>query len=288
MPEAILCADGLSFWYPGTREPALRDVALRVHEGDFVGIVGPTGAGKTTLLHALGGVIPWYEKGTRHGSVTLLGRDVSMYDGLPELTRHINLMLQDPEAQLFNLHVVEELAWGLENFGVPVPEMRRRIDEAASLFGVEPLLARTTYGLSGGEKQRVTLAAVYALRPRIVLLDEPTSELDPVGTEMVFAAVRTLATHGVTVVMVEHKIELLVEHANRLVLMGGGRVLRDAEVRTFFAIGDLRASGLYPPQVYDLGRALEESGVSIGRAPLTLAEGVEVGRRVLATGAARR
>jgi energy-coupling factor transport system ATP-binding protein len=282
MPEAILCAEGLSFWYPGARDPALADVSLRVHEGDFVGLVGPTGAGKTTLLHALAGVIPWYEKGTRRGSVTLFGREVAAYDGLSEVTRHVNLVLQDPESQLFNLHVVEELAWGLENHGVPVAEMRRRIDEAASLFGVESLLARTTYGLSGGEKQRVALAAVYALRPRIVLLDEPTSELDPVGTETVFAAVRTLATRGVTVVMAEHKIELLVEHANRLVLMGGGRILRDADVPAFFALGDLRTSGVYPPQVYDLGRALQDAGVDVGRPPLTLPEGVELGRRLLA------
>jgi energy-coupling factor transporter ATP-binding protein EcfA2 len=281
MSEPLVCAERLSFCYPGAPEPALRDVSLQIHEGDVVGIIGPTGAGKSTLLHCLCGVIPWYEKGKREGAVTVLGKEVTSYDGLQEMTQVINLMLQDPEAQLFNLHVVEELAWGLENLGLPVPEIRRRIEEAATLFDIEPLLSRVTYTLSGGEKQRVALAAVYALRPRVILLDEPSSELDPMGTEMVFAAVRTLAARGVTVVIIEHKIEWLVEHATRLVLISNGRLVRDAEVRAFFAAGDLRAYGVFPPQVHDLGRSLQAAGLAIGDPPLTLTEAAALGQRLL-------
>jgi energy-coupling factor transporter ATP-binding protein EcfA2 len=286
MPEPLVCAERLSFCYPGAPEPALRDVSLQIHEGDVVGIVGPTGAGKSTLLHCLCGVIPWYEKGKREGAVTVLGKEVTSYNGLQEMTQVINLMLQDPEAQLFNLHVVEELAWGLENLGLPVLEIRRRIDEAAALFDIEPLLSRVTYTLSGGEKQRVALAAVYALRPRVILLDEPSSELDPMGTEMVFAAVRTLAAQGVTVVIVEHKIEWLVEHATRLVLISNGRLVRDAEVRAFFAADDLRAYGVFPPQVHDLGRSLQAAGLDIGDPPLTLTEAAALGQRLLGQAAA--
>lgn len=286
MPDPIVRAEGLSFWYPGTGEPALDDVSLEIHEGDFVGIVGPTGAGKSTLLHCLCGVIPWHEKGTRRGAVTVFGREVGQYGGLAELTQVVNLMLQDPEAQLFNLHVAEELAWGLENLGTPVPEIHRRIQEAAALFEIEALLPRITYSLSGGEKQRVALAAIYALKPRVVLLDEPTSELDPVGTEMVFAAVRALAEHGVTVVMVEHKVELLVEHASRLVLVSGGRIVRDAAVRDFFRELDARAHGVYPPQVYRVGHALQQAGLDLEEPPLTLTEAVSLGERILARDAA--
>lgn len=286
MSEPLVCSEGLSFWYPGAPEPALRGVSLQIHEGDVVGIIGPTGAGKSTLLHCLCGVIPWYEKGTREGLVTVLGKEITGYDGLQDLTQVINLMLQDPEAQLFNLHVVEELAWGLENRGLPVPEIRRRIDEAAAVFDIEPLLSRITYTLSGGEKQRVALAAIYALQPRVILLDEPSSELDPVGTEMVFAAVRTLAAQGVTIVIVEHKIERLVEHATRLILISNGRLVRDAEVRAFFAADDLGAHGVYPPQVHDLGRSLQGAGLAIGDLPLTLTEATALGQRLLGQAAA--
>jgi energy-coupling factor transporter ATP-binding protein EcfA2 len=281
MSEPLVRAEGLSFWYPGAPGPALKDVDLQIHEGEVVGVIGPTGAAKSTLLHCLCGVIPWYERGTRDGAVTVLGKEIRSYHGLQELTRVINLMLQDPEAQLFNLHVVEELAWGLENLGIPAPEIRRRVDVAAALFGIEHLLSRVTYTLSGGEKQRVALAAVYALQPRIVLLDEPSSELDPVGTDMVFAAVRTLAAQGVTVVIVEHKIEYLVEHVTRLLLISDGRIVKDAGVRAFFAAEDFAAHGVWPPQVYDLGRSLEAAGVAIGEAPLTLADATTLGERLL-------
>src|SRR5581483_10073920 len=141
------------------------------------------------------------------------------------------LVLQDPETQLFNLHVRDELAWGLENRGVPVPEIREAMRTAAEAFGVEHLLDRNTATLSGGEKQRVVVASVFALKPEIVLLDEPTSELDPIGTELVFEAAGLLAAQGITVVMVEHKIEELVRYAHRLAVLEDGRVSAIGPVR---------------------------------------------------------
>jgi energy-coupling factor transport system ATP-binding protein len=183
--------------------------------------------------------------------------------------------LQDPEVQLFNLNVRDELAWGLENRGVPPNEIISIINRTAEVFGIGDLLDRVTYTLSGGEKQRVVVASVFALKPDIVLLDEPTSELDPIGTEMVFEAAGVLASEGVTVVMVEHKVEQLAAYADRLAILEAGRLTAVGAVRDVFqseASDRLRRSS---PQVFQLGLALRERGFALEELPLTVDQAVE-------------
>jgi energy-coupling factor transport system ATP-binding protein len=275
-PEPVLRAEGFSFTYEGTHQPALSDIDLMVRRGEFLGIVGPTGAGKSTLLQCLCGVIPFYSHGARTGAVYVKGREVAQYRGLADIANTVSLVLQDPETQLFNLHVRDELAWGLENRGVPVPDIRAAMEKAAEAFGIGHLMDRNTATLSGGEKQRVVVASAFALKPEIVLLDEPTSELDPIGTEMVFEAAGLLAAQGITVVMVEHKIEELVRYAYRLAIMEAGCITALGPVREVLQSAMSARLGAYRPQVFQVGLDLGAQGANVGEPPLTVDEAVRM------------
>jgi energy-coupling factor transporter ATP-binding protein EcfA2 len=205
-------------------------------------------------------------------------REVTQYQGLHDITNTISLVMQDPETQLFNLHVRDELAWGLENRGVPVPEIVEAMHEAATRFDIAHLLDRSTATLSGGEKQRVVVASVFALKPEIVLLDEPTSELDPIGSEIVFEAAGVLAQQGITVVMVEHKIEDLVRYADRIAVLEGGHISALGSVRDVLSSDVLSRLSAYRPQVFQMGLDLQARGLALGDPPLTVDEAVQMYR----------
>ncbi|MFC7157463.1 energy-coupling factor ABC transporter ATP-binding protein [Halomarina halobia] len=268
---AAIELEDLSFRYRNQRgEPALRDVSLTVEEGEFLGVVGETGAGKTTLLSAMCGVIPFHTSGDRAGTVRVKGRAVEAYGSLSALSSAISMVLDSPENQLFNLHVFDEVIWGPENMGFDREEIIERGERALRLFGLEGFEDRITYTLSGGEKQKVAIASIYALSPEIILLDEPTSQLDPIGTEMVFEAIDQLIAEGVTIVMAEHKIEELAKYADRIAVLRGGELTHVDETRAFFLDG--ADHGVAPPQVTELGLELSRSGVDGFRIPLTLEE----------------
>jgi energy-coupling factor transporter ATP-binding protein EcfA2 len=265
--------EDLSFQYANQREgSALDDVSLTVDEGEFVGIVGETGAGKTTLLSAMCGVIPFGVNGEKSGEVRVNGDSIEEYGSLYNLAEDVSMVLDSPDNQLFNLHVFDEIIWGPENLGVEREEIIRRGERALELFGLEGFEDRITYNLSGGEKQKVAIASIYALSPDIVLLDEPTSQLDPIGSEKVFEAIDQLVNEGVTIVMVEHKIEEMVQYADRIGVMKEGQLKRIDKARDFFLQGDTH--GIAPPQVTELGQALYDAGETEIRIPLELEEAV--------------
>jgi energy-coupling factor transporter ATP-binding protein EcfA2 len=279
MTSPAICITDLIVRYEGAERRALDGINLTVSEGEIVGVIGPTGAGKTTLLSCVAGVIPFHEDGAAtRGDVSVMGRSIADYGGLPAITEHVGLVMQDPEAQLVNTTVREELVWGMENNGVPVDEIDRRMHRAAQLFGIDTLLDRFTSGLSGGQKQRVVVAAVFCLGPKIMLLDEPTSELDPAGTEDVMRAIRVLADEGVTVVVVEHKIDELARHADRLVAMNAGRIERIGTVREVLEDPNV----LERPQILEVAQRLRTAGHWPGPLPLTLDEAVASWRAMAA------
>jgi energy-coupling factor transporter ATP-binding protein EcfA2 len=244
-----------------------------VAPGEFVGIVGSTGSGKSSLLYLLAGVIPHYLRAEITGDVRIYGRPTQDLS-LARITERVGLVLQDPEAQLFNLLVRDELAWGLENRGLPRPEIAARVASTLSFLRIGKLEDRITYDLSGGEKQRVALAAVHAIAPDVYLFDQPTSQLDPIGAADMIAAIRRLAEqHQHTIVMVEDKVDELVEHADRLILLDGGRIVLDAEPRAFCLRKDLLdAAGVRPTQMAELSYRLIEAGVRLTGPPITLEE----------------
>jgi energy-coupling factor transporter ATP-binding protein EcfA2 len=273
MPAPVFALEHVTVTYPTAPGPTLDDVSLRVEPGEFLGIVGSTGSGKSTLLYLLAGIVPHYVRAAITGDVRLHGRPTHELS-LARITERVGLVLQDPEAQLFNLLVRDELAWGLENRGLPRGEIATRVAATLGFFGIERLGERITYDLSGGEKQRVALAAVRAIAPDVYLFDHPTSQLDPIGAAQVIAAIRQLAhREGNTIVMVEDKVDELVEHADRLVLLNRGRIVLDATPREFCLRKELlEAAGIRPTQIAELSAGLMEAGLRFDAPPITLPE----------------
>jgi energy-coupling factor transport system ATP-binding protein len=273
MADPVVALERVTLRYPTAPGPTLRDISFRVEPGEFVGIVGSTGSGKTTLLYLLAGVIPHYLAAELSGDVLIHGRRTQELS-LARISERVGLVLQDPEAQLFNLLVRDELAWGLENRGLARAEIASRLTSTLAFFRIELLQDRITYDLSGGEKQRVALAAVHAIAPEVYLFDHPTSQLDPIGAADVIAAIRRLAErHQLAIIMVEDKVDELVEHADRLVLLDGGRIVIDAGPREFCLRKDLLdAAGVRPTQMAELSACLIEAGVKLEVPPITLEE----------------
>lgn len=251
---AVSVAD-LTLRYHDAERRALDGVSFEVEKGEVFGILGATGAGKSTLLKTLAGVIPRHEDDANYrGRVDVLGKDIREYENLTDIAAQVGLVMQDPEVQLVNTVVREELVWGMENRGIPVPEIERRLQRAADLFGVDSLLDRFTHALSGGEKQRVVVASIFCLNPSVMLLDEPTSELDPTGTESVMQAIQALTREGVTVIVVEHKVEELAVYADRIMVLDEGTVVGVGSPQDIFTQG----WAPYRPQVMDIARGLQQ------------------------------
>jgi energy-coupling factor transport system ATP-binding protein len=271
-----LVLDDVSFLYPKSESPVLDHVSVEVRRGEFLGIVGPTGSGKSTLLSVMAGIIPHYIHGDLTGEILLQGTSTHELS-LAGFAVHVSMVLQDPESQLFNLLVRDELVWGLENRGVERQKQSELLRDVLKFFRIEKLEQRITYDLSGGEKQRVAIAAAYISRPGILLLDNPTSQLDPRGAALAIESIRRVLENHQTVVMVEDKIDELVEHADRLLVLDKGRiVLEGTPLEICRSLPELEAAGLYAPQIPELVARLRSRGQPVSGEPLTVEEAVPV------------
>jgi energy-coupling factor transporter ATP-binding protein EcfA2 len=223
---AIVEIEGLTYRYPHTDQPALRDLSLQIQEGEFVALVGANGAGKSTLCYALTGFVPHFFQGEMQGRVKVADLETPEHP-LEDIVLVAGLVFQNPFNQISGAKftVYEEVAFGLENLGVPPDEMRTRIDRALALAGITDLADRSPYALSGGQQQRVALASMLVMEPKLLVLDEPTSQLDPIGSREVFAVIHEMSRQGVTVVMAEHKLEWVATFADRVVALGEGQVI---------------------------------------------------------------
>lgn len=276
----LLEVKNFTFSYPQSPQPALKGISFSVEKGEFIGITGPTGAGKTTLACCLNGIIPHFQGGKLQGAINLQG--ISIFKrNTAQISRLVGSVFQDPEAQIISTEVEQELAFGPENLGFPPREIERRISEALELAGIKELRHRPTVNLSGGEKQRVAIAAALAMLPEILLLDEPTSELDPVGTEEIFQVLSKLnKEHGITIVMIEQKTEQLAAYANRLLILNGGTVAMEGEPWQVFARrNELEEIGVKIPQVTQLAGML--GGHDKNTMPLTVEQGRVVIEKML-------
>lgn len=283
--EPVIRVESLSFSYPGSTTPALSALDFTIQPGEFIGVTGPAGAGKSTLLLCLNGIIPHFQGGTVHGSVYIDGTD-TFNTNCRALAHKICSVFEDPEAQIVAMTVEDELAFGLENLNIPRQEMEERIDWALSMVGISELRHRSTTQLSGGQKQRVAIAAAIAQRPRVIVLDEPTSELDPLGTVEVFRVLRHLNQDlGITVIIVEQKMTLLMEYVQRLMVMDGGRLLLDQPPRQVLEQPELVMNlGLRPPPVGYLAYLLKKEGLYKEQLPLTVEEAYQGLSKILSEG----
>jgi energy-coupling factor transport system ATP-binding protein len=278
----VITIDGLTFQYKNSTQNALQDIHLTIEDGDFLGIIGESGAGKTTLIRALNGIIPHHFPGDYYGSVKIDGQDT--FDVTPSaLSLKVGTVFQDIDSQMISSVVEDEILFGLENFSIPREEIESRLSGALEAVGIPQLRYRNIAHLSGGQKQKVAIAAIIALRPKILLLDEPTSELDPQSSLVFFRLLKELnESYGMTVIVVEQKIMLLSEFARKLVVMKNGRIIQNGAVREVLQkTAELRNSGINCPRVVTLANRLMELGVQLEGICVTVDEAETMARRLM-------
>ncbi len=265
----------VSFAYAGAARDALTGVNLALETGRFYGVLGATGAGKSTLCNLLTGLAPHFLKGTLRGEVILDGTPTTALK-IDDLVTRVGYVFQNPFEQLSHVtYTVEaEVAFGLQNLGIPADEIRSRVEWALRLLHIESLRDRYPLNLSGGQLQRLAVASILAMRPSVIVLDEPTSQLDPQGTREVFDAVTEMRSAGLTVVLVEHKVELLASHVDELVVLADGRIVSHGPPSGVFADGDFDQWNVERPQLATL--ALRLGGPSFHqRLPLQVEEFID-------------
>jgi energy-coupling factor transporter ATP-binding protein EcfA2 len=269
---ALIEIENYTWKYLNAPQEALKGINLTIEQGAFVGVIGPNGAGKTSLAYSLDGLIPGQYHGIKFGTVKIRGKEVEEY-ARGQLQQKVGLVFSDPEAQFTAMTVEDELVFGMENLGMTIPEIRERLEWVTELTGLKPLLLKPPYEISGGQKQRVALAAVLAMTPEVLILDEPTSMLDPVSRKRVFDVLARLKQSKNTVIVIEHSLENLIPLADRMLLLSEGELLLDAETRAFFQRIDLLLEkGISPPGAMRFFHELARSGRYAGELPLSLDE----------------
>jgi len=276
---APLAIEGLTFRYRARPDPALHEVSLRLESGELLLVAGASGCGKTTLIRCINGLIPRSYKGELSGRILLSGQGTA---GMPlsHISQIVGTVLQDPERQILGAYVAVEVAFGLENLGLPRQEIRQRVDETLDYLGISPLRNRETFYLSGGEKQKISLAGVLAMRPSILLLDEPLASLDPASAQEALALFRRLADEGVSIVLVEHRVEDALHICpDRVAFMQDGRIVYCGSPDGLMEVVDYRQVKLPAPVVIQRAAAapppIFESAIKPdGREPLVTFENV--------------
>lgn len=256
------------FKYYGAESLALKNVTLDIAEGEYVVLTGPSGCGKTTLCRAINGLVPQFHRGYIAGNVIVNGMNTRNHE-VAELATTAGLVFQQPENQLVTLNVEKEIAFGPENLGVDPTEVRRRVEELISLLDLEHLREKHPHEMSGGEQQRVAMAATLALKPKILVADEPTSNLDPKSAEMILELITALNKRDMTVVIVEHRLDLLAKDASRVILMDKGSIVADGAPRRILSSDVCEDLGVGVPKATLVYRRLLGKGIQLKDVPLT-------------------
>jgi energy-coupling factor transport system ATP-binding protein len=223
----MISIENLTYYYPDSEEASLDNINLTIEEGEFILLLGPSGCGKSTLVQCLNGIIPKVAGGDLTGEIFINKKNVRDHK-VYQLSTDVGLVFQNPDTQLFGLTVEEDVAFGPENLGIEREGIRARVKHSLETVGLKDLKDRFTFTLSGGEKQRTAIAGNLAMEPKILVLDEPTSDLDPAGTKEVFETLKRLnRDRRITIILIEHKIDEVMGLADRSVVMDKGRIILD-------------------------------------------------------------
>ncbi|XTZ13045.1 MAG: ABC transporter ATP-binding protein, partial [cyanobacterium endosymbiont of Rhopalodia inflata] len=279
--DVIASLENVSYLYPNCSKPVLENISLDIVQGEFLGIIGPTGAGKTTLCLTLNGIVPQFYGGRFFGYVTVGGLD-TIEQTVSTLAQYVGAVFEDPETQLLSTSVENEIAFALENLLVEPDEIITRIPRVLAAVRLEGTQEKHPQELSGGQKQRLAIAAALALQPRLLILDEPTSQLDPIGSQEVFAIVKELNRElGVTVIMVSHAAEEMAEFSDRIAILSEGKLLRIGSPEQIYSeIELLQAQNLRPPEVAQTFYHISQKGITVPRIPTTLNEGLSALKQI--------
>lgn len=257
-----------SFKYYGADQLALKKINLTIDDGEFVVVTGPSGCGKTTLCRTINALVPQFHRGYIAGNVIIDGKNTRNHN-VADLSSIAGLVFQQPENQLVTLNVEKEIAFGPENLGVEPSEIRNRVEELIALLDLEHLRDKHPHEMSGGEQQRVAMAATLALKPKILVADEPTSNLDPKSAEVILDLISNLNKRDMTVVLVEHRLDLVSKDASRIILMDKGCIVADGPPREILAHDICQDIGVGVPKATLVYKRLKEHCIELAKVPLT-------------------
>jgi len=270
----------LTFTYAGAEKPSIENVDITVQKGEFAILTGPSGCGKTTFCRCMNGLIPNFYSGNLEGDLTIDGVNVKG-KSTAELATRIGFVFQNPENQLFSLSVERDVAFGLENLGAPREEALKRVEWEMEATGITSLRNKAPYELSGGQQQRAAIAGVLAMRPSVIVLDEPTSFLDPKSAEDIVSVIARLNRDlNLTTLLVEHRLDIVSRFANRVIVMDKGKVALDGPPSEVYG-DNARLIGIGLPRVTMLFHLLRSDGFNVSRNPITVEQAQEELRRLL-------
>lgn len=260
----------VTYTYPLMKKPALKGITADFEKGKFYGIIGGNAGGKTTLCNLLRGLVPHFYKGKLEGEATIGGTDIRSLD-VDLLSTKIGYIFQNPFTQISGVRktVFEEIALGLENLGMPKEQMIEKVLAIAKLVDIEPLLQNNPNALSGGQRQRVAFASVIAMDTDMFVIDEPTSQLDPEGTAAIFEIIHKLKEQGKTIVLVEHKVDLLAEYADEMLVLHKGELIAKGKTEEILSEYSLLDKGAMLPHTVLFNRELNEQGIVLDHVPVT-------------------
>lgn len=264
----------VSFKYELQEEKTIKNLDLYVKQGEFVGIIGKNGSGKTTLCNIIRGIIPDFVQGKIKGDIIIDNKNIDDIERR-EMAELVGFVFQNPFSQISGIKktVFEEIAYGLENLGVPREEIRQRVTDVIKLLKIEDLQDKNPNELSGGQSQRVAIASIIVMNPKVLIFDEPTSQLDPLGTEEIFDILKLLKSQNKTIILVEHKIDLIAEYADRVVVMDDGEIIFNGETHEVLSNDKIEQHNVSMPIVSKLAYKLnEEKPGFFKNIPITLDE----------------
>ena len=270
--------ENVNYKYPLEDKQALKNINIEIKKGEFWAVIGKNGSGKTTFCNMLRRFVPDFYKGELTGKITLEDKELKDYSQ-KELVQKIGFVFQNPFTQISGVKdtVFEEIAYGLENLGLDKEEIISRVEKILKLLEIEKLRDRNPYDLSGGQKQRVALASIIAMDPDILVIDEPTSQLDPKGTEDIFKIINLMANEGKTIILVEHKLELIAEYAQNILVLDEGEIILSGKAEEVLNNKILLEKEIGMTQYSMLAYELEKSGkVEFEEIPITKEKIVEL------------
>ena len=267
----------ISYKYPTSEGWILEDINLEINKGEFWAVIGKNGSGKTTLCNIIRGFAQSFYRGEINGELIIDGKNIEDYSE-GELATKIGFVFQNPFIQISGVKetVYDEVAFGLENLGLEIEYIKNKVEEILSLLQIESLRDKNPFELSGGQRQRIALASIIAMEPDILVIDEPTSQLDPEGTEDIFKIIEIMKNKGKTIILVEHKIELVAEYAEYIVVLDEGRIILDGKSKDILNNRMLLDKEIGMPQYSVLGYELEKNGMKLPYIPTTRAETEEL------------
>lgn len=270
--------ENVNYKYPLEDKQALKNINIEIKKGEFWAVIGKNGSGKTTFCNMLRRFVPDFYKGELTGKITLEDKELKNYSQ-KELVQKIGFVFQNPFTQISGVKdtVFEEIAYGLENLGLEKEEIVSRVEEILKLLEIEKLRYRNPYDLSGGQKQRVALASIIAMNPDVLVIDEPTSQLDPKGTEDIFKIINLMANEGKTIILVEHKLELIAEYAQNILVLDEGEIILSGKAKEVLNNKILLEKEIGMTQYSILAYELEKTGkVELEEIPITKEKTVEL------------